>query len=44
MLEILKKSAVSLLRKGQLDVESLKHAIDKAYEIGKKRKERIKSE
>lgn len=35
MLEILKKSAVSLLRKGQLDVESLKHAIDKAYEIGK---------
>lgn len=35
MLEILKKSAVSLLRKGKLDVESLKWAIDKAYELGK---------
>ena len=36
MLEVIKKSAVSLLRKGQLDVESLKWAIDKAYELGKK--------
>ena len=35
MLDIIRKSAVSLLRKGKLDVESLKWAIDKAYEIGK---------
>ena len=35
MLEVIKKSAVSLLRKGQLDVESLRVSIEQAYEIGK---------
>lgn len=40
MLEVIKKSAVSLLRKGQLDVESLKVAIEQAYELGKKDNEK----